>query len=70
MRRPSRPTRGRKINPDYAQAYNNLGTALADLEQYEASIAAYEQALAINPDFAAAQENLSVVQALLEATQE
>jgi Ca-activated chloride channel homolog len=50
-------------NPD---AHYNRGNALAKLQQYEAAIEAYDQALAQNPDHADAQHNKEIVQALLE----
>jgi tetratricopeptide (TPR) repeat protein len=43
--------------PD-AEAYNNLGVALAQTGKIEEAIARFEQALRINPDFADAHTNL------------
>ena len=47
-----------KINPDYAQAYNNMGNALYDKGDLEESIESYKQALKINPDYADAYNNM------------
>ena len=59
-----------ELNPDYAQAYNNLGTVFADLEQFEDAIAAYERALEIDPNFQAAQDNLALIEAALNESTE
>ncbi|MBE9070481.1 tetratricopeptide repeat protein [Leptolyngbya cf. ectocarpi LEGE 11479] len=55
------------LNPDYVQAYNNLGTVFADLEQFDDAIAAYNQALEIDPNFQAAQDNLALIEAAIAA---
>ena len=34
-----------QINPDYAEGYNNLGSALYKLKKFDESIKAYEQAI-------------------------
>jgi len=50
------------INPDYAEAHNNLGIDLKELSQLEEKIQRYEQALSIKPDYAEAKWNLSLAQ--------
>lgn len=47
-----------KINPSYADAYNNIGAAHAQLKQWNESIAACEKALELKPDFQLAKNNL------------
>ena len=46
------------INPDYAEAYNNMGNALKDQGKLEEAIQAYTKALAIKPDYAEAYYNM------------
>jgi len=50
-----------KINPDFADAYNNLGAALFNAEMTEEAIEYYKEAIRIRPGFAAAQKNLEKV---------
>jgi tetratricopeptide (TPR) repeat protein len=40
------------IIPDYAEAYNNLGLALQNLDQYDDANASFRRAYSINPDSA------------------
>jgi len=47
-----------KINPDYADAYSNMGNALKDKGDLEAAIESYKQALKIKPDYAQAYNNM------------
>jgi predicted TPR repeat methyltransferase len=47
-----------KINPDYAEAYSNLGAALKDKGELDAAIDSYKQAIKIKPDYADAYSNL------------
>ena len=47
-----------KINPDYADAYSNMGNALKDKGDLEAAIQSYKQALKIKPDYAQAYSNM------------
>ena len=47
-----------RINPDYAEAHNNLGNALASQGKFAEAIAEYTAALRINPDYAEAHNNL------------
>ena len=39
-----------RIKPDYAEAYNNKGYALNNLERYEEALAAYDKAIKLKPD--------------------
>ena len=50
-----------EFNPDYPDAYNNIGYMLQRQGKFEEAIAAYERALAIKPGFAMAQNNLGIV---------
>ena len=47
-----------KLNPRYAQAYNNIGVALLGLERYDEAASHFRQALAINPELPQAHGNL------------
>ena len=47
-----------EIKPDYAEAHNNLGNALAGRGQVDEAIAHYQKALEIKPDYAEAHNNL------------
>ena len=46
-----------ELRPDYAEALNNLGNALAELNQLDASLARYDRALKIKPDYVDALNN-------------
>ncbi|MCH8028372.1 MAG: tetratricopeptide repeat protein [Candidatus Dadabacteria bacterium] len=46
-----------RINPDFADALNNRGSALRQLKRYEEALKAYEKAIEINPDYAEAWSN-------------
>lgn len=46
------------VQPDYADAYNNMCSAYNKLSQYELAVLACEKALAIKPDFELAKNNL------------
>jgi protein O-GlcNAc transferase len=46
------------LRADYAEAYNNLGTALKALGRLAEAIASCEQAIALKPELAAAHSNL------------
>lgn len=47
-----------KLKPDYAEAYNNIGSAYNQLKQYDKAIAACQKALEINPKYDLAKNNL------------
>ena len=54
-----------RINPDYALAYNNLGTAYSELGLHNEAIEAYKQAIRIDPDFAISYHNLGLAYYIL-----
>ena len=47
-----------ELNPEYYEAYNNLGTALKDQGKLDEAIDAYNKAISINPDYAEAYYNI------------
>jgi tetratricopeptide (TPR) repeat protein len=49
-----------EINPNYAEAHNNLGNALLQKGQLGPAIAEFQKALEINPKFAQAHGNLGL----------
>jgi len=49
-----------KINPDYADAYNNMGSALQDKGELAAAIDSYKQALKIKPDYDEVYYNMGI----------
>jgi len=51
------------LNPDSAEAWNNIAAAHAALERWDDAIAAAQQALALQPDFQLAKNNLAWAQA-------
>ncbi|MEW6097155.1 MAG: trypsin-like peptidase domain-containing protein [bacterium] len=54
-----------KTNPDYAEAYFQIGYCNGELDRYQEAIASYQQAIRINPDLAEVHYNLGVVYLLL-----
>jgi tetratricopeptide (TPR) repeat protein len=48
-----------KLKPDYADAFNNIGSAYTLLKQYDKGIAACQKAVDIKPDFQLAKNNLA-----------
>ena len=46
-----------EINPDYAEAYYNMGIALKDNGDLDAAIDSYKKALEIKPDYVGAYFN-------------
>ena len=54
-------TEALRLDPNFAEAHNNLGVALRDRGKLDRAIAHYQQALRLNPDFAAAHYNLGIV---------
>ena len=48
-------TQAIRLNPDYADAYNNRGNAKSNLSQHFAAIADYDIAIRLNPDYATAR---------------
>ena len=49
-----------KLNPNYADSYNNIGNLFAIKGNLEAATDFYKQAIKINPNFAAAYNNLGL----------
>ena len=50
-----------QINPDYAEAHNNLGAVFKELGEFQKAISCYEKAIQINPDYADAYDNLGSI---------
>ncbi len=50
-----------EINPDYADAYYNLGIILKDLGKLQEAEISYRKAIKINPDYADAHSNLGTI---------
>ncbi len=48
------------IRPNYAEAYNNIGSAYNSMKEWDKAIVALEKALAIKPDFQLAKNNLAL----------
>ena len=48
-----------KVKPDYAEAYNNMGTALKEKGDLDAVIENYKQVIKIKPDYAEAKHLLA-----------
>ena len=46
------------LNPNYAEAYNNMGVVLKDQDKTDQAIEAYNKALSLKPDYAEAYNNL------------
>ncbi|HTN94421.1 MAG TPA: tetratricopeptide repeat protein, partial [Gallionella sp.] len=49
-----------ELKPDFAQAHNNLGSALKDLVRFDEAEASYRKAVELDPDFAEAHNNLGI----------
>ena len=54
------------INPDFAEAYSNLGMALFQAKMTEEAIGYFKEAIRIRPDFIEAHNNLKVAISKLE----
>lgn len=49
-----------KLKPDFAEAYNNIGSAYTALKQYDKAIEACKKAIELKPDFQLAKNNLAL----------
>ena len=49
------------LQPDYAEAYNNLGNAYKAMEEFNKAIQVYEKAIELNPQYYEAYNNLGAV---------
>ena len=47
-----------KLNPTYADGYNNLGVTLHEQGKFESALVAYKKAISIKPNYAEAYNNL------------
>jgi superkiller protein 3 len=52
--------RAAALNPNYAEAYNNLGEALGELKQYPRAIEAFNKAFVLDPTLLKAKYNQAV----------
>ena len=50
-----------QINPNYAQAHNNLGIVFNELREYQKAISSYQKAIQLNPKHTSAHSNLGIV---------
>ena len=49
------------LNPDFAEAHNNLGTLYSKLGRMDDALACFQRAIDINPEYAEAHRNYSHV---------
>ena len=49
-----------KINPNYPEAYNNLGNSLKDTNDLDKAIESYEKAIELNPSYIDPYTNLAI----------
>ena len=59
-----------EIDPNYAQAYNNLGIAFQKLNRINEAVFNYKKAISLKTDFAEAFNNLGTAMMLLNNTNE
>ena len=52
--------RALELNPNYAEAYNNLGEALGELKQYPRALEVFSKAIALDPTLLKAKYNQAV----------
>jgi len=55
-----------KLNPNYAEAYNNICSSYSSMQQYEKAIKACKKALELKADFTLAINNLNYAKAQLK----
>ena len=53
------------LHPSFAQAYNNIGSALAEQGRLEEAIVHFEQAINFDSNYRAAQKNLELARSLV-----
>ena len=51
-----------RLNPNYAEAYNSLGSVLRDMQHLEKALLCFTKAVSINPSFDIARLNLGMMQ--------
>ncbi|MBD2387513.1 tetratricopeptide repeat protein, partial [Cylindrospermum sp. FACHB-282] len=49
-----------QLNPNYADAYNNLGIALGNQKKLDEAVVAFQKAIQLNPNYGLAYNNLGV----------
>jgi tetratricopeptide (TPR) repeat protein len=47
-----------RINPDYAEAYNNIGVVFSRLNKFKEASIFFSKAIQVKPDFTEARKNL------------
>lgn len=57
-----------RVDPNYAEAYNNIAAAYAAEGNWDSAVAAAEQAVRLKPDFSLARNNLAWAQSHLRVT--
>ena len=60
------PRTGLKIQPDNAQAHNNVGLAYGKSGKHREAIKAFKEAILIKPDYAEAHYNLAITYLILK----
>ena len=50
-----------ELNPEYYEAYNNLGVTLGKNEQYEEAEKVLKQAIKLQPEFVEGHYNLAII---------
>jgi len=54
-----------RINPNFAEAYNNLGLTLKEMGKLKEAEENFSRALRINPEYATARQNLEETAAMM-----
>ncbi len=57
-----------ELDPEFHEAYNNIGFILMHLEKYEEAVSYFEQCLEIKPDYQAAKKDLAACKEALQNT--
>ncbi|MXY27687.1 tetratricopeptide repeat protein [Candidatus Poribacteria bacterium] len=58
-----------RLNPNFAEAYYNRGTAKTSVAQYEAAIADFDEAIRLKPKFVAAYYNRGLTKLTLDQSE-